>query len=134
LVVTGLGYIFDRIQKRFRTWRAVNSCIEYIVPCDVRVEIVRFGLLFEFRFQLSQLLGIFLSQIDSFRVVVVEVIELPCVFIKRPFAGGISSEEAAGISQFSFLPVIINRSRPEDVVILLRVAGWRLGIVDRVCQ
>ena len=46
----------------------------------------------------------------------------------------VSGDEAAWVSQFSLPAVVIDRPRAEDVVVLQRVAGGRLGIVDRVGQ
>src|SRR5882724_11420425 len=93
-----------------------------------------FGLLFKLGFQRSQFLRVFLGQINSLGVVVIEVIELPGIFIKSLFALGISSDKAAWVGQFSFPPIVIDRSRTKNVVILQRVTGRCFGIVYRVCQ
>ena len=58
LVIAALGYIFHGIEKRLGAWGTVNPSIEHIVPSDVGVKIVRFGLLLELSFQFSQLLRV----------------------------------------------------------------------------
>ena len=47
LVIAALGYVFHRIQERLGAGGAMNTSIEYVVPRDVRLQMMRFGLLFE---------------------------------------------------------------------------------------
>jgi hypothetical protein len=77
-----------------------------------------FGLFFEFSFEFSQLLRIIVSQINALRIVLIQVVKLPGVFIKRLCALQISRDKAAWVRQFGFPAVVVNRSRAEDVVIL----------------
>ena len=65
LLIAGFGYILHGVEKRLAVFAAVDSSIEHIVPCDVGIETVRFGLLFELSLERSQLLWILLSQINS---------------------------------------------------------------------
>jgi hypothetical protein len=57
-VVAALGYVFHSFKKRLGAWGAMNSSIEYIVPGDVGIEVMFFGLLFEESFEFSQFFGI----------------------------------------------------------------------------
>jgi len=50
LVVTALGYILHSIQERLGAWSTMNSSIKNIVPCDVGIEMMSFGLLLELSF------------------------------------------------------------------------------------
>jgi hypothetical protein len=47
LVFAALGYVFHGVEKRLRSFRTMNSPIHHIVPCDVGIEVMSFGLLFE---------------------------------------------------------------------------------------
>jgi hypothetical protein len=46
-VISALGYIFDCIGKWPGVFGAVNSPLQYIVPCDVGIEVMGFGLVFK---------------------------------------------------------------------------------------
>ncbi len=134
LLIAGFGYILHGVEKRLAVFAAVDSSIEHIVPGDVGIETVRFGLLFELSLERSQLLWILLSQINSLCVVLIQVVELPGVFIKGLVALGVSRDEAAWVGQFCFPPVFVDRSGTKDVVVLLCVMGWGIGVIDRVRQ
>ena len=56
-----LGYFFHSITKWFGAFRAMNSSIQHVIPCDVGIEMVSFGLVLEQRLQFSQFLGLFLG-------------------------------------------------------------------------
>lgn len=96
----------------------MNPAVIYIVPCDVRIEMMGFCLFFEFSLQLNQFFWILFGQIDSFRVVVVQVVEFSGAFVECLAALGVPCNKAVRVSQFSFPAVIIDRSRAEDVVVL----------------
>src|ERR1035438_3022234 len=96
----------------------VNSALQYIVPGDVWIEVMSFSLLLEFSFEFSQFFRVLCGQVNSLCVVLVQVVKLPGVFIKGLCVLQISSDKAAWVSQFSLPPVVINRSRAKDVVIM----------------
>ena len=88
LALTSLGDIFHSITKWFGAFGAMNSCILHVIPCDVRIKMMSFGLLFEQSFEFRQFLGVLFSQVNSLCVVLVQVVELPGVFRQRVVCSG----------------------------------------------
>ena len=106
----------------------------YIVKGEVGGEMMRLGLLFEFGLQLRQFLRVLLGQIDALGRIVVQVVELPRVFIKGRIRNCVLGENVVGIRQFSLPSVVVDRPRTKDVVVLQCVTIRRLGVVNRVGQ
>src|ERR1700691_4756038 len=86
-----------RRSRLFGQVGVVNALVIQIVKGDVRVEMMRLGLLFVFSLQLRQLLRILLSQIDAFSRIVVQVVEFPRAFVKGRISDYVLGEDVVGI-------------------------------------
>ena len=108
----------------------VKALVVHIIEGDVGIEMVRLGLLFELGLERSQLLRILLRQVDAFGGIVVEVVELPRIFVKRRIRDYVLGFDLVGKGQFRLPSVVIDLTRAKDVVVLHRVMPRSIGIVE----